>query len=227
MRRIFPGLPAALPELTHVFQAGNRTRNLAAEVAKGLTGKLAQGGIPMCVPVGYLNVRCTDGQGREARTVEVDPERAPLIRWAFETSLRTRAARPMPTSSALGAPPRRPPARGSSCAGCGTAGRGLLRKHHDQRDRLPASRCRGGRGVRQARSGPQPGLHRPHREPGASKSRATSSWSRTSPTPSTYRRSSVTKAASVLGWPTSSTASPGTTNNTPEVARSSTTACGS
>ena len=39
----------------------------------------------MRAPVGYLNVRRTDDQGREVRTVEVDPERAPLIRWAFET----------------------------------------------------------------------------------------------------------------------------------------------
>lgn len=60
------------------------SRNLATEVAKGLTQKLAQGGTPMRAPVGYLNVRRTDEQGREVRTVEVDPERAPLIAWAFE-----------------------------------------------------------------------------------------------------------------------------------------------
>lgn len=34
--------------------------------------------------MGYLNVRRTDDQGREVRTVEVDAERAPLIAWAFE-----------------------------------------------------------------------------------------------------------------------------------------------
>ena len=61
------------------------SRNLATEVTKGLTQKLAQGGTPMRAPVGYLNVRKTDAQGREVRTVEVDAERAPLIRWAFET----------------------------------------------------------------------------------------------------------------------------------------------
>lgn len=61
------------------------SRNLATEVAKGLTQRLAQGGTPMCAPVGYLNVRKTDEQGREIRTVEFDPERASLIRWAFET----------------------------------------------------------------------------------------------------------------------------------------------
>ena len=61
------------------------SRNLATEVTQGLTQKLAQGGTPMRAPVGYLNVRQTDDQGREIRTVEVDSERAPLIRWAFET----------------------------------------------------------------------------------------------------------------------------------------------
>ena len=61
------------------------SRNLATEVAKGLTQKVAQGGTPMRAPVGYLNVCKTDEHGREVRTVEVDPDRAPLIRWAFET----------------------------------------------------------------------------------------------------------------------------------------------
>ncbi len=60
------------------------SRNLATEVTKGLTQKVAQGGTPMRAPIGYLNVRCTDEAGREVRTVEVDPERAPLIAWAFE-----------------------------------------------------------------------------------------------------------------------------------------------
>ena len=60
------------------------SRNLATEVTKGLSQKAAQGGTPMRAPVGYLNVRRTDEQGREVRTVKVDPERAPLIAWAFE-----------------------------------------------------------------------------------------------------------------------------------------------
>ena len=60
------------------------SRNLATEVTKGLSQKVAQGGTPMRAPIGYLNVRKTDENGREIRTVEVDPERAPLIRWAFE-----------------------------------------------------------------------------------------------------------------------------------------------
>ncbi len=60
------------------------SRNLATEVTKGMQQKLAQGGTPMRAPIGYLNVRKTDEQGREVRTVEVDHERAPLIRFAFE-----------------------------------------------------------------------------------------------------------------------------------------------
>src|SRR5690606_1075771 len=60
------------------------SRYLGTEVTKGLTQKVAQGGTPMRAPIGYLNVRRTDEQGREIRTVEVDPERAPLIAWAFE-----------------------------------------------------------------------------------------------------------------------------------------------
>jgi len=65
------------------------SRNLATEVTKGLTQKLAQGGTPMRAPVGYLNVRRTDDQGREVRTVEVDPERAPLIRRSRPTPRAT------------------------------------------------------------------------------------------------------------------------------------------
>ena len=38
----------------------------------------------MRAPIGYLNVRRTDEAGREIRTVEVDADRAPLIRWAFQ-----------------------------------------------------------------------------------------------------------------------------------------------
>ena len=60
------------------------SKNLATEVTKGLTQKLATGGTPMRAPIGYLNVRGRDEQGREFRTVEIDPERAPLIRWVFE-----------------------------------------------------------------------------------------------------------------------------------------------
>ncbi|GAA2519736.1 recombinase family protein [Rarobacter incanus] len=60
------------------------SRNFATEATKGLTQKLAQGGTPMRAPIGYLNVRKRDEQGREYRTVEVDSERAPFIQWVFE-----------------------------------------------------------------------------------------------------------------------------------------------
>lgn len=60
------------------------SKNLATEVTKGLNQKFETGGTPMRAPIGYLNVRKRDEQGREYRTVEIDPERAPLIRWVFE-----------------------------------------------------------------------------------------------------------------------------------------------
>ena len=61
------------------------SRNLAAEVTKGMTQKVAAGGTPSRAPIGYRNVRKCDAHGREYRTVEVDPDRAPLIRWVFDT----------------------------------------------------------------------------------------------------------------------------------------------
>jgi site-specific DNA recombinase len=59
------------------------SRNLANEVIKGTTQKAKNGGTPGRAPVGYLNVR-TFENGRESRTVEVDPDRGPLMAWAFE-----------------------------------------------------------------------------------------------------------------------------------------------
>ena len=61
------------------------SRNLATEVSKGLRQKAMNGGTPNRAPVGYRNVRTSDAQGCEARTVEVDEERAQIIRWAFTT----------------------------------------------------------------------------------------------------------------------------------------------
>jgi DNA invertase Pin-like site-specific DNA recombinase len=58
------------------------SRNLASEVNKGLIQKAKSGGTPCKAPVGYLNVRKVE-DGREVRTVEIDPERAPLVAWAF------------------------------------------------------------------------------------------------------------------------------------------------
>lgn len=59
------------------------SRNLATEVIKGCVQKAKNGGTPGKAPVGYLNVRQIVN-GLEGRTVEVDPERAPLVRWAFQ-----------------------------------------------------------------------------------------------------------------------------------------------
>lgn len=60
------------------------SRNLATETVKGLSQKAAQGGTTYRAPIGYINVSVRDERGRENRTVELDPERAPLIKWAFE-----------------------------------------------------------------------------------------------------------------------------------------------
>jgi site-specific DNA recombinase len=58
------------------------SRNLANEVIKGSTQKAKNGGTIGKAPLGYLNVRKTEN-GREVRTVEVDPARGPLMQWAF------------------------------------------------------------------------------------------------------------------------------------------------
>ncbi len=60
------------------------SRNLANEVAKGMTQKAITGGTSGKAPLGYLNVRVRDELGREMRIVKPDPERAPLVKWAFE-----------------------------------------------------------------------------------------------------------------------------------------------
>jgi site-specific DNA recombinase len=60
------------------------SRNLATEVVKGMGQKVKTGGTPGKPPLGYRNVRVINGEGREMRTIELDPERAELIRWAFQ-----------------------------------------------------------------------------------------------------------------------------------------------
>ena len=60
------------------------SKNLSNEVKKGMTEKVRSGGSVGRAPVGYLNVRDVS-DGREIRTVEIDPERAPLVTWAFNT----------------------------------------------------------------------------------------------------------------------------------------------
>lgn len=88
--------------------------NLSHEAKKGLHKKAQLGGTPCAAPIGYLNIR-KQVEGREIRTVEVDPARAPHIRWAFtayasgaytldtlEAALRARGlvTRPTPTRPA-------------------------------------------------------------------------------------------------------------------------------
>ena len=58
------------------------SRNLAAEVVKGMTQKAKTGGTPGKVPLGYRNVR-RDGPSGERRDVQLDPRRASLIEQAF------------------------------------------------------------------------------------------------------------------------------------------------
>ncbi len=60
------------------------SRNLATEVVKGMNQKVKTGGTPGKPPLGYRNARIVNGDGREVRTVELDPARAELIRWAFD-----------------------------------------------------------------------------------------------------------------------------------------------
>jgi DNA invertase Pin-like site-specific DNA recombinase len=69
----------------HAIVAANAefySANLAAEAKKGLVQKAKMGGTPSKAPLGYLNVRKLI-EGQEVRTVEIDPERAPHVRWAF------------------------------------------------------------------------------------------------------------------------------------------------
>jgi site-specific DNA recombinase len=59
------------------------SRNLANEVTKGMVQKAILGGTVTRAPLGYKNVHLTDELGRINRTVQIDPERAHLITWAF------------------------------------------------------------------------------------------------------------------------------------------------
>ena len=59
------------------------SRNLATEIIKGSTQKAKKGGTPFRAPIGYLNARDWV-DGREIRTITIDPERAPLVKLAFD-----------------------------------------------------------------------------------------------------------------------------------------------
>ena len=67
------------PARHHVHDRRGYSRNLSTEVAKGMNQKAIGGGTNGRPPIGYLNVRKRDELGREVRTTELDPERAPMI----------------------------------------------------------------------------------------------------------------------------------------------------
>ena len=60
------------------------SRNLSTEVKKGLNMKVEKGGTPSKAPLGYRNIRDYDDMGRRSSRVEIDTERAPLIKQAFQ-----------------------------------------------------------------------------------------------------------------------------------------------
>ncbi len=60
------------------------SRNLANEVIKGMGQKARGGGTTGRAPIGYLNARTINAEGREVRSVVVDSVRAPLVKLAFD-----------------------------------------------------------------------------------------------------------------------------------------------
>jgi site-specific DNA recombinase len=73
--RLLYGLMAEIAQ----FYSGN----LALEVMKGSVRKAEEGGTPFRAPLGYLNRKETRG-GVEHSWVELDQERADIVRWCFE-----------------------------------------------------------------------------------------------------------------------------------------------
>ena len=73
--RLLYGLLAEIAQ----FYSGN----LAQEVMKGLLRKAEEGGTPFRAPLGYVNCRESRG-GASYSWVELDQERADIIRWCFE-----------------------------------------------------------------------------------------------------------------------------------------------
>ena len=59
------------------------SQNLSTEVKKGLGMKVQKGGTPSKAPLGYRNIRDYDEAGRRNSRVELDKERAPLVKQAF------------------------------------------------------------------------------------------------------------------------------------------------
>jgi SOS regulatory protein LexA len=61
----------------------HRSRSDGKKVKMGLDRKFADGGTHGVAPIGYLNIRDTDN-GKEVRSVAIDPERAALVQLGFE-----------------------------------------------------------------------------------------------------------------------------------------------
>jgi DNA invertase Pin-like site-specific DNA recombinase len=59
-----------------------RSRDDGRKISEGLTKKAELGGTPSRAKLGYLNVRHWDG-ANDIRTVKLDPERGPHLRWGF------------------------------------------------------------------------------------------------------------------------------------------------
>jgi len=64
--------------------AAARRIEISEEVKRGIKRKIEVGGTNGLAPIGYLNVREPLPQGGEVRTVASDPERAPIVQWAYE-----------------------------------------------------------------------------------------------------------------------------------------------
>jgi len=60
-----------------------QSRAAGADISYKMGQKMKRGGTVGKAPIGYINVR-EKFEGREVRTVALDPERAPLVRMAFE-----------------------------------------------------------------------------------------------------------------------------------------------
>ncbi len=75
--KMMHGILATLAE----FESANN----GTEALKGMTQKARVGGTPGRAPIGYVNIRLhQQGSKMGIATVEIDAERAPHIRWAFE-----------------------------------------------------------------------------------------------------------------------------------------------
>ena len=71
--------------VAHILDGVNeyQSRASGADIALKMAGKAERGGTLGVAKIGYLNIRETF-EGREIRTIGIDPERAPFIRMLFE-----------------------------------------------------------------------------------------------------------------------------------------------